>query len=355
MAKGGAAPTPPDPYKTAAVEASFNRTDTFSPNGSGVRNGYTDANGNFVAGVAPEGFQSATSYIESASDKSKRELLDPASVALTQRLLADNTGSNMPGPARVRDFSSMADDIFNAGYNRMQPQFDAQNNRMLANLQARGIPVGSEAFGEAYNQQQGSVNDAMIKLAMDAKMAAGGEQSRQFSLDSAQRGGALNELATAMSGGLSPVSQTPSGNQPGVNYSGLVGQQYNAQLSQYNNQQANRSANMSALGSLGGALLMKCSVSAKAITGDLNARGAANAIQNMPLFAWHYREGEAPEGMGQETHVGPMAESFHGLTGLGSPDTISVIDMLGVVTGALKDALQRIDVLEHKMKGGRVH
>jgi len=350
MGKGGAAPKAPDPYKTAAAESQFNRLDTYSPSGGGVRQGYTDANGKFVGGIAPEGSQSAQSYIESPVQRQMRQLLEPASLNLTK----DTINAGLPDRAKPQDFSQVAQGIFDAGYGRMKPQFQAENNRMLANLQARGIPVGSGAFNKAYGQQQQSVNDALANLTMRSTAAAGQEQSRQYGLDTSQRRNAIAELVAAMGGGYNPPAALPSGSASPVNYSGLVGQKFNADMAKYNSDQRSGAATASALGNLGGAMLMKCSVSVKAITGGLNISRASHAIQNMPLFAWKYLEGEAPPGFADEQHVGPMAESFHALTGLGVPSTINMVDIIGVLTGALQDALQRIDMLEYKQKGGVV-
>lgn len=352
--KGGSAPEAPDPYKTAAAESQFNRFDTFNPTGGGIRQGYTDASGNFVSGVAPEGSQSAQQYLEGDTERLMREALEPASLQLTQQILGENLGAGLPEAARVKNFDAMAKELFDVGYGRMKPQFEAENERLLTNLQARGIPIGSEAFGESYGQQQQSVNDAMSKLTMDATMAAGGEQSRQFGLDQAQRSGAISELVAAMGGGFNPPSPTPSGQGSSVNYSGLVGDKYKNDLAAYNAQQEQSSANMSTVGSLGSAMLMKCTVSAKAIEGSLNVKKASYAIQNMPLFGWSYLKGQEPEGFGQEPHVGPMAESFHHFTGLGTPDTINVVDIVGILTGALQDALHRIEVLEYRANGGSI-
>lgn len=256
MGKGSKPPTPPDPYKTASAESQFNRVDTFSPSGSGVRHGFTDAEGNFQLGVAPEGFQSAQSYIESPYEKSIREALEPAAVGLTNRIIADNV-TGMPEAARVADRSDVARDLFARNYSLMAPGFERENNRLLTNLQARGIPVASEAFDEAYGQQQTQVNEALGRLAMDANLAAGQEQSRQFGLDQAQRAGAISELVAAMGGGYNPPSSLPSGQAAGVNYSNLVGKEYDAQLAQYNQKQQQKAATMGAIGNLGGALLMK--------------------------------------------------------------------------------------------------
>lgn len=256
MGKGSKAPTPPDPYKTASAESQFNRLDTYSPSGAGTRYGYTNAQGQFAPGTAPPGFQSAQSTVESTWERQIREALQPASVDLTKRVITDNI-KGMPQAARARDTSKLATDIFNTGYKRMAPQFERENERLLQNLQNRGIPVGSEAFGDTYKQQQQSVNDALGELTMNATQAAQGEQSRLFSLDSAARSNSIAEIVAAMGGSYNPPSAVPSGAASGVNYGSMVNQNYQSQMAQYNQSQQNKSATAGALGSLGGALLMK--------------------------------------------------------------------------------------------------
>lgn len=349
--KGGSAPAAPDPYKTAAAESQFNRPDTYGPSGGGVRQGYTDASGNFVQGVAPEGFQSAQSYIESDVERQLREMMEPASLNLTGQVVSSI--DTLPGQARVGDRSDVARDLFNKNFSLMKPQFEQENDRLLTNLQARGLPVGGEAFDEAYSQQQTGVNEALSRMAMDANLAAGQEQSRQFTLDSAERGNAISEIVAAFGGGYNPPSNMPSGSAAGVNYSGLVGDKYQADMARYNADQQSASATMGAMGQIGAAMLMKCSVSAKSITASLNTRQASYAIQHMPLFVWNYKPEYSPE-LAKQPHVGPMAESFHSMTGLGTPKDIDVIDIIGVLTGALQDALQRIEKLEYQLEGKRI-
>lgn len=256
MGKGSKAPAAPDPQKTASAEAQFNRIDTFSPSGGGTRHGYTDGSGNFQSGIAPEGFQSAQKYIENPFEQQIRESLEPASVDLTNRVIQDNI-AGMPDAPRVQDRGDVARDMFDRNYSTMEGQFERENDRLLSNLQARGIPVGSEAFDESYSQQQDSVNDALSRLAMDSNLAAGQEQSRQFGLDQSERANSISELVAAMGGGYNAPSATPNGQAAGVNYGGLVGQKYQADMNQFNaNQQQNASA-MGTIGSLGGAMLMK--------------------------------------------------------------------------------------------------
>jgi hypothetical protein len=354
MGKGSRPPTPPDPYDTAAAESQFNRLDTYSPSGSGERYGYTNAQGQFVQGVAPEGFQSAVQSVESTWERQIREALEPASLGLTNRVITDNI-EGMPDAARARDTSQLATDIFNTGYARMAPQFERENERLLQNLQNRGIPVGSEAFGDAYGQQQQGVNDALRELTMNATQAAQGEQSRLFSLDSAARSNSIAELVAAMGGGYNPPNATPSGNAPGVNYGGMVESNYQNQMAQYNQQQQNRASTAGALGSLGGAMLMKCSREFKDIEGLADTGDVAAALMEMPVAVWRYRAGHAPEGLEGKPHLGPMAEDFHAATGMGDGNTIPVVDMVGLLMGALQNALMRIEVLERHAQGRRVN
>ena len=257
MGKGSSAPAAPDPYKTASAEAQFNRLDTYSPSGSGQRYGYTDPKtGTFVQGVAPEGAQSAVSATESPWEKQIRESLQPASVDLTNRIISDNI-SGMPDAPRAQDRGTVAKSIYDRNLSMMMPGIEKINSRLLTNLQARGIPIGSEAFNDAYGEQQRQTEDTISRLAMDADIAGGQEQSRLFSLDQASRQGAISELVAAMGGGYNPPSAAPSGNAAGVNYSGLVGQKYQADLAQHNSNQQAKAQTAGALGSLGGAMLMK--------------------------------------------------------------------------------------------------
>lgn len=340
MGKGSSsAPKAPDPRETAAAEAQYNRVDTYNPDGSGIRYGYTGPDGKFVQGVAPEGSQSAQQALESPWAQQIRQILQPAGVNLVGSLVRDNV-KNLPNAARVQNFDAMADDIFKTGYDRMKPQFEQENGRMMANLQARGIPVGSEAFGESYQQQQQGVNDALSQLSTNARLQAGQEQTRQYNLDSAERSNALSEIIAAMGGGYTPQTAQASGQASNIDISGMMNNQYAAQQSQYQQNQQNRQSTMGTIGSLGAAAIMKCTADAKDILHGVTPDACAAMLSDLPLHVWRYKEGEAPEGLGDQEHLGPMAEDFHRITGLGDGKTISVIDMLGLIAGATQHALQ---------------
>lgn len=345
--KGGSAPQAPDPFQTAQAESQFNRLDTYGPSGGGVRYGYTDANGVFQQGLAPQGRQSAVTTVESDLDRQLRGILEPASLGLTQRVVSDNI-TNMPNAPRVQGRGTVAQDIFDRNLSMMMPEITRGETRLLSNLQARGLPVGSDAFNEAYGAQQRQTQDTVSRLAQDANTAAGQEQSRLFSLDSSARSGAVAELVAAMGGGYNPPQNVPSGNAPNVNYSGLVGDRYQADLAQYNADRQASSSAAGALGSMGASLLMKCTEAAKDVQGHLNIGWAAEKVAALDLKVWKYKAGEGHGGE-TEIHVGPMAEQFHALTGLGDDKTISVIDMLGMMSAAFQFSIHQIRVLQQRV------
>lgn len=309
MGKGAKPPAAPDPYKTASAEAQFNRLDTYSPTGSGQSYGYTNAQGQFVQGTPPKGFQAAVRQNESAIEKAMRERLEPASLALTDRVIGDNI-AGMPDAARVKDRGGIAQSIFDRSFSLMKPAIDQGNDRLMTNLQARGIPVGGEAFNEAYGAQQRQTQDTISRLAQDADINAGQEQSRQFGLDSAARQGSISELIGAMGGGYNPPNAQPSGNAPGVNYSGLVGEKYKADQANFQAKQQQQGATMGALGSIGAALLMK--PSDRRIKRDIRRIGRRGR-----LALYEYRYAWEPNGT---VHRGYMAQEVLSVT----PEAVGV-------------------------------
>ncbi len=277
--KGGSAPKSPDPYKTAATDSRFNRLDTYGPAGGGTRYGYTDPQtGQFVQGTAPKGAQSAVSTVESPWEKAIREALQPASVDLTERLITDNV-TNLPNAPRVQDRGTVADSIFNRTMSMMQPSIDKSNSRLLTNLQARGIPIGADAFNSAMGEQTKQTQDTISRLAMDADIQAGGEQSRLFGLDSAARQSAMAEIIAAMGGTYNPPNATPSGNATPVGYSSLVANDYASRMAQYNSDQQSRTGLAGTLGGLGAAMIGKSDILFKRDIREIGRRGAFMAYE----------------------------------------------------------------------------
>lgn len=82
MGFGSKAPAAPDSKETAKEEARVNRVDTYTPDGGGVRYGYTKGD-QFVQGVAPDGFQSAVKQRDSPLEAALRKNLTPAAGSIT--------------------------------------------------------------------------------------------------------------------------------------------------------------------------------------------------------------------------------------------------------------------------------
>ena len=412
MGKGGSSPEPPDPEKTAAAASYWNTYDTYGPDGAGVRHGYTDASGQFVlpgggatagssANNIPRGPASATrgsdrlrqangqsalpedrngtfwantiqravgsatrgsggsdrlrqakKYVESPTERAIREMLNPASVDFTERMIGDNV-ENLPDPGRVAGRGNVAQDIFDRNYSMMQPAIEQNNDRLISNLQARGLPVGGEAFNEAYGAQQRETQDTISRLAQDANVGAGQEQSRQLAMDQSVRQNAMSEISALMGGAYQAPSKLPNAGGPNIDYAGMANQQFRAQQANAQQEAQQRQSTFSTIGSIGAALL-KSAGDSKAMTGEVDPHWAGNVVQAMPIYEWSYLLGEGPEG-DTATHIGPLAEDFHGLTGLSGPRAISVIDYLGLLLAALQGTVNRVEVLENALNNERVH
>jgi hypothetical protein len=297
--------------------------------------------------------QSAVSTLESPWEKQIREMLQPASTNLANSMIDTNI-TNMPDQARVGDRGDIAETIFNRNFSMMAPSIQKSNSSLIKNLQARGLPVGGEAFNDAYGEQQKQTQDTISRMAMDADIASGQEQSRLYGLEANQRGTALSEIAAVMGGGYNPPSAVPSGNAAGVNYSSMVGQNYQNEMNQYNQNQQQKMGVASTIGSAAG-MLMKCTREAKDVRGAADNEMAAEIMSHIPIALWSYKDGEAPDGDGGGKHIGPMAEDFHLMTGLGDSKTINVIDYVGVLASALQSALHRIEVLESQAARRRIN
>lgn len=344
---GGSPPPPPDPDETAKAEAQYNRLDTYSPGGAGVRHGYTDPQtGEFVQGPPQENAQSAQTYVETPYERTIREMTGPASVGFVARMLDENV-RQMPGPAEIPERDDIAQTIFERNARMMRPDIEQSADRLMTNLQARGMPVGSEGFDDAYGEQVRQTQDTLQRMAMDADIAGGQEQSRQYGLSQNRRSNALSEISALVNGQYVPPSNVPSGQAQSVNYSQMVQNQYQAQLANYNQQQQQKAASMGAIGNLAGAALMKSTREAKHVAAPVDPGFAADALARLTVYNWTYTEDGAPPGeRPPRPHIGPMAEDFCAATGLGDGREISIIDAVGLLTSALQDAQARIRRLE---------
>lgn len=150
---------------------------------------------------------------------------------------------------------------------RLEPQFERQEDRLRTRLANQGITQGSEAFGNALEDLNRARTDARL-----AAIAQGGvEQQRQFGLQQAARGTALqealtgralpqNELAALLQG--APAVGIPNFGQPGQigiappDVLGAQGLAQQSAINQFNQQQALRGAQLGGLSQLGTAAIL---------------------------------------------------------------------------------------------------
>lgn len=149
-------------------------------------------------------------------------------------------------------------------YSRLNPQFDRDEEALRTRLINQGISQGSEA----YNREMERFNQAKNDARMQAVLAGGTEADRLFSQSLASRQQGISELDKlraqplneylAMSG--QQQLQNPQFQQYSYqgaatpDYQGLVNQNYQNQMAQYNAKQASSNNLMGSLFGLGGQL-----------------------------------------------------------------------------------------------------
>lgn len=161
---------------------------------------------------------------------------------------------------------------------RLDPIWNQRESQLQQQLQDKGVAPGSDAYNRANQQFQQSRNDAYNQMLLQGRSQAVNEMLTQ-------RNQPINEVTALMSGGQ--VAQpnfvnTPSTNVGGVDYSGLVNNQFNAQNQQYQSQ-------LGGLFGLGSAALGGWAMSDKRVKKD--AKKIGNLNDGTPIHAFKYKEG----------------------------------------------------------------
>lgn len=165
---------------------------------------------------------------------------------------------------------------------RMNPQFQRDEEAMRTRLINQGIGQGSEAYNremEAFNQAR---NDARMQAILQGANLGGTLQNqalqrRQQAINeyTTQRNAPLNEYTAMTSGAQVQNPQFQSANYAGaapVDYAGIVNNNYQNQMAQYNAQVGSRNSLMGGLFGLGGSFL------GSPVTGGTSVAGK--------LFGW---------------------------------------------------------------------
>lgn len=231
-------PKAPDPVATAQAQSGMNRDTAITqqqlnmvnqvgPDGSLTYNQtgtsrFRDSQGNWVETPT----YTATTALSDAQ-RAIKEQTDAASLNLGT--LANNQSSFLkdylakPFEYNNQDAENWAYDL---GAQRLDPRFAKDQESLRTQLIAQGVRPGTAAYESQMGQFGQSKNDAYNQL-----MLTGRQQAYQEALTA--RNQPINEISALMSG--SQVAQpqfqnTPQSSVGGVDYTGLVNQQYQGQL-----------------------------------------------------------------------------------------------------------------------------
>lgn len=150
--------------------------------------------------------------------------------------------------------------VQDAIFSRLQPQMDRQQNQLETQLANQGITRGSEAWNNAMTDQHQAQNDLMTQAALqgiNTGMSARqqGMQEQAYMQDRPLN--VINALRTGNQVSGPQFSSVPQqGFAPGVDYTGVANNQYNAAIGNTNAQNANNANTMAGIGTAAGIAAM---------------------------------------------------------------------------------------------------
>jgi hypothetical protein len=218
-------------------------------------------------------------------------------------------GVRQSGELSNRDLSADANKVEQATFDRAQqllaPEFERRERRFEQRLADQGIPIGSEAFGDAFQQQIADPRrEADLAAALSSIGAGRNEQSRLLGEERAvigtqntlrgqdinerllERNQPANELAAILQG--SPAIQAPNAN-PVSQFQIAPGDVQGQINSNFQTRSANRNSALGGLFSLGGALGSAAILSDRSMKSDITPTGAK--LGGYDVYRYRYSDG----------------------------------------------------------------
>lgn len=269
-------PAAPDPVATAQAQGAMNKETAIANAELGMVNQNTPY-GRLTytqRGTSTAGTPQYESTIELSPEQQRLLTMSQQGDLGTAQLGLDQLGrisesvstpfsfAGMPSYGEVDQTAAQAR-AEEALMSRMNPQFQRDEEAMRTRLINQGIGQGSQAYQremESFNQAK---NDARMQAVLSGQQygatdLASALQRRNQAIQeyTTTRNAPLNEYSALTSGAQiqnPQFSAAGSGGIAPVDYAGLVNNQYNAQMGQYNSRVAQNNANTQALMQLGGA------------------------------------------------------------------------------------------------------
>ena len=234
-------PKAPDPAATAAAQAGMNRDTAI-----------TQQQLNMVNQVGPDGTLTYNQTGTSRFKDSKGKWIDTPTYTATTALSKAQQAIKKQTDAASLNLGTIANErtnflkgylskpfsvneetekkLYDLGSKRLDPRFAQDQDSLRTQLIASGLRPGTAAFDQQMQQFGQTKNDAYNNLALTGRQQA-------FEEASFERAQPLNEISALMSGAQvqSPqFTNTPQTGVGGVDYTGLVNNQYQAKVGQQN-------------------------------------------------------------------------------------------------------------------------
>lgn len=239
-------------------------------------------------------------------------------------------------PVGGRDLMQNAEEVeqatFQRGMNLLQPGFDEASSRLENQLVQRGIPRGSEAFTQELDRLGRQQGRQLENLALSSVGAGRSEQSRAIQADLARRQGMMGELGFFGGAGTRPPAfqATPNLQAQAVDPLGAIGMM-NQNIANQNQAAANKKAgNMQGISGLGSAGILGMLCSREFKHENREAENVLDKVDQLTVERWQYKGDPTP-------HIGPYAEEFKELFGVGTDHIISTVDAVGVCLKAIQE------------------
>ena len=312
--KGGSAPAAPDPKQTAAAQTSTNIGTAIANNEMGNVNqvtpygnltyrttgtySYTDPNDGKTYQIPKyTATQTLSPEQEAILNENQRADKNLSTLAANQSgFLTDY----MSKPVNLNN-DAVEGRLMELGRKRLDPILAERQQNTEQALADKGIKLGSAAYDRAMALDTQGQNDAYNQL-----LLGGRQQAVQEALT--QRNQPINEITALLSG--SQVSQpnfvnTGQSRIPTTDVAGIINQDYQNRLGQWQQQQANSNAMMGGLFSLGGSLGSAAisNPEAFAFLSDVRAKKNIDRVgetNGMGLYLFHYNDepDDAPRRLG---------------------------------------------------------
>lgn len=276
------APPPPDPRQTSAAQTGTNvgtaiantmmqNVDQFTPYGSLTY----DQTGTYTYRDPYTGQSyeiptfSATTRL-SPEEQQKLTASQGAEINLAE-LAQERSGflrDYLPNTGAMTD--AIDNKLFDYGRARLDPRFERETEALRTRLANQGIAPGSEAYNREMELLGQTKNDAYNQLMLQGRNTALGEVNMP-----------INQITALLSGSQvqnpNVAMNTPAG-IPTTDVAGLINQNYNQRLSQWQANQAGRNSLMGGLFGLAGNAIMASDIRIKTDIEQIGVRDDGLAV-----------------------------------------------------------------------------